>query len=126
MLVGTPPHFFLASYPSELYCQLCDTIIIQRTYYFVYTQCDHNLSEIDLQTKEKVYKGLFSLQEMIDKDLELQIKNLEYVKEVEKVTNDMATAIPREINNTFDSYIAELGKKRKELLADCESQCNKK
>ena len=30
--------------------------------------------------------------------------------------NDMATAIPWEINDTFDLYIAELEKKQKELL----------
>ena len=30
--------------------------------------------------------------------------------------NDMAAAIPREINDTFDLYIAELEKKQKELL----------
>ena len=109
----------------QLYCQSCDTTVCNKCI----ISCAHNghdLIEINSQTKEKVYKELFSLSEKVDEDLKLQLKNLEYVKKVEKVTNDMVTSVPQEINNAFDSYISALGKKRKELLADCESKCNKK
>lgn len=109
----------------QLYCQSCDTIICNKCIISC-AHNGHNLSEIDSQTKEKVHKELFSLSEKVDEDLKLQVKNLEYIKRVEKVTNDMVTTIPQEINNVFDSYISALGKKRKELLADCESKCNKK
>ena len=109
----------------QLYCQSCDATVCNKCI----VSCAHNghkLSEIDSQTKKKVHKQLISLSAKVDKDLKLQMKNLNYIKKVEKVTNDMAVDVEQKINSTFDSYVAALGKRRKELLSDSESRCSKK
>ena len=82
----------------------------------------HKLSEIDSITRKKVHKQLFSLSEKVSKGLKQETKNLR----VEKATNEMATDVQQKINNTCDSYVAALEKRRKELLTESESKCNEK
>ena len=86
----------------------------------------HQLSEIDSVTWKEVNEQLLSLSANVDKDLKLQIENLTYVKKVEKVTGEMASDVEQKINITFDSYVAALGKRRRELLTESESICSKK
>ena len=50
--------------------------------------------------------------------LKIQLKNLNYVTKVEKVTNDVATDLELKINSTFDSYVAALEARRTKLLAE--------
>ena len=109
----------------QLYCQSCDTVICNKCI----VSCVHNghtTSEIDIQTRKKVCEQLLALSSKVDVGLELQMKELVYVKKVENVTNDMAADVQQKINSAFDSYVATLGKRRKELLANSESKCNKK
>ena len=109
----------------QLYCQSCDTVVCNKCIVL----CVHNghtTSEINTLTRKKVCEQLLALSSKLDVGLKLQVKDLNYVKKVEKVTNDMAADVQQKVNNAFDSYIATLGKRRKELLADSESKCNKK
>ena len=109
----------------QLYCQSCDTVVCDKCIISCIHN-GHNLAKIDSQTRSKVHEQLFSLSAKVDKDLKLQIKNLEYVKKVEKATNDMVIDVQQKISNTFDTYVSALEKRRKELLDDSESRCGKK
>ena len=124
------PHgrYVCLQHPTEtiqLYCQSCDTVVCNKCIISC-AHGGHQLSEIDSVTRKEVDKQLVSLFTNVDKDSKLQIKNLKYVKKVEKVTGDMASDVEQKINVTFDSYVAALGKRRRELLTESESICSKK
>ena len=120
--------YVCARHPTEtvqLYCQSCDAIVCNKCIVSC-ADSGHKLSEIDSITRKKVHKQLFSLSEKVSKGLKQEMKNLNYVKRVEKATNEMATDVQQKINNICDSYVAALEKRRKELLTESESKCNEK
>ena len=124
------PHgrYVCLQHPTEtiqLYCQSCDTVVCNKCIISC-AHGGHQLSEIDSVTRKEVDEQLLSLSTNIDKDSKLQMENLNYVKKVEKVTGDMASDVEQKINVTFDSYVAALGKRRRELLTESESICSKK
>ena len=47
----------------------------------------------------------------MDLGLKVQVKGLDYIKKVEKATNNMTTDVQQKINSVFDSCIAALGKR---------------
>ena len=109
----------------QLYCQECDTVVCNKCIVSSEHQC-HRLTEINSQTRSTVDEKLTELSMTIDEELKLHIGSLKYVKRVEKVTSDMAIELQEKINKTFDSYVAELEARRKELLAESESKCSAK
>jgi hypothetical protein len=109
----------------QLYCQECDTVVCNKCIVSSEHRC-HGLTEINSQTRSEVNEKLIELSATVEEELKLHIDNLKYVKKVEKVTSDMANELQEKINSTFDSYIAELEARRKELLSECESKCSAK
>lgn len=109
----------------QLYCQECDTVVCNKCIVSSEHQC-HRLTEINSQTRSVIDKKLTELSTTVDEELKLHIENLKYVKKVEKVTSDMANKLQDKINKTFDSCVAELEARRKELLAESESKCSAK
>jgi hypothetical protein len=82
--------------------------------------------EINSQTRSAVDEKLIELSATVDEELKLYMDHLKYVKKVEESTSDMANELQEKINSTFDSYVAELEARRKELLAECERKCSAK
>ena len=109
----------------QLYCQICDTVVCNKCIISC-VHSGHKLSEIDSQTRKNVQKQLLSLLTKVDEDIKIQVKNLEYVKKVEKATSDMFTDVQQKISDTFNAYASALEKRRKELLDDSESRCSQK
>jgi hypothetical protein len=109
----------------QLYCQECDTVVCNKCIVSSEHQC-HILTEINSQTRSEVDEKLIELSATVEEELKQHIDNLKYVKKVEKVTSDMANGLQEKINSTFDSYIAELDARRKELLSESDSKCSAK
>lgn len=84
----------------------------------------HRFVEIDISLKQGVDKQLTSLMAAVDKLLNKQQENLEYVKKIEKKTSDVGDDRNKDISSTFDSYIAAVEKRRNELLKESENDCN--
>ena len=120
--------YLCLQHPSEiiqLYCLECDAVVCNKCIVSSEHR-GHEFTEIDSRTRKEVDDKLISLSTTVDKELKLQIDNLDYVKKVEKVTSDMASELQEKINYTFDSYAAELEARRTELLAESESKCSTK
>ena len=92
--------------------------------------CDHPQgsqiygSYYDSATQAYIDEELASLVIPIHELLQLSQSSIEYVTNVEKVTNDVASNLQSKINQAFDSYIATLEFRRAALLAKCENRCN--
>ena len=120
--------YLCRQHPNEviqLYCQECDAVVCNKCIVSSEHQC-HKFIEINLQTRIAVDEKLISLSATVDEDLKLYIDDLNYEKNVEKVTSDMATELQRKINTVFDSYAAELEARQRELLTESESKCSAK
>ena len=120
--------FLCRKHPNEviqLYCQECDAVVCNKCIVSSEHQ-SHIFTEINSQTRNRVDNKLIPLSTTVDEDLKVHIDDLNYVKKVEKVTNDMASELQQKINHTFDRYAAKLEARRKELLAESESKCSAK
>lgn len=80
--------------------------------------------EVNSATQAYIDEELASLVIPIHELLQLSQSSIEYVTNVEKVTNDVASNLQSKINQAFDSYIATLESRRAALLAKCENRCN--
>ena len=120
--------YLCRQHPNEviqLYCQECDAVVCNKCIVSSEHQC-HKFVEINSQTRIAVDEKLISLSTTVGEDLKLYVDQLNYVKNVEKVTSDMASELQQKINATFDSYAAELEARQKELLAESERKCSAK
>ena len=106
----------------QLYCKSCDQLVCVKCVVTVHK--DHNFMEVNSATQAHIDEELSTLVTPIHELLQSSQSNIEYVTNVEKVTNDMASDQQSKINQVFDSYIATLEARRAALLAECENKCN--
>ena len=106
----------------QLYCKSCDKLVCVKC--VVNAHKGHNFLEMHSCTQALIDEELTTLTAPVRDLLQSSQSNIEYVTNVEKVTNNMAADLQSTINQVFDSYIATLEARRAMLLAESERKCN--
>lgn len=106
----------------QLYCNSCDELVCVKCVVTIHK--DHDFLELNSTTRTYIDEELTKLATPVNELLQSCQNNMEYVSNVEKVTNDMASDLQSKINQAFDSYIATLETRRATLLAESEKKCD--
>ena len=120
-------HLICSKHPTQtpqIFCNSCDELVCCEC--VIEGHQGHKFVGINSETRRDMEKKLTDTSLTIRNVLESFEENLEYVTNIEKVTNDTEVQAKADIKKLFDSYIATLQSRRDSLLTKAEDHYSAK
>ena len=120
-------HLICSKHPTQvpqIFCNSCDVLVCCEC--VIEGHQGHKFVGINSETRSEMEKKLTDNSSTIRNVLKSFEENLEYVTNIEKVTNDTEVQAKADIKKLFDSFIAALQSRRDSLLTKAEDHYNDK
>ena len=108
----------------QIFCSSCDKLVCCKC--IIEGHEGHKFVGINPETRREMEKKLTDVSSKVNNVLQSFEEKLQYVTDVEKVTNDAEMQAKADIKKMFDSFIATLQSRRDSLLAKAEDHYSAK